>query len=175
VKRVLLFLLKFAVVAPVCLLVGWEAAPYYAWVIGQGAGMLLVVVFGVSIEAMRVTEEGILNSKSLLVFVVDGQERSLPIVPLVTNLPAYVALVLATVGLVWRRRLVALGIGCGVLAVTHVAYVVLVFVYSDVLQKAPQIPEMLITLPFLLWIVLIYGRELTAYFVEGDVKNTPGK
>jgi len=166
VRTLLFFVLRFTFIAPLCLVAGWTFAPEYAWLVGQFAGLNLIVFFDVPIESLRVEAAGILNSRSNLYFGVDGTERGFPFISLVTGLPSFVALVLSTGNLTLKRRLVVLFSGSGILFLAHGIYVVIVFVYGSFLQQWPQIPEMLITLPFLLWILLVYWREIAVYFSE---------
>ena len=143
-KRTLIFFVRFLIAAPICLVLGWLLSPPYIWVVGQCAGSIWRFLLHAPVEAMHVKSQGILNTGSLLVYVVSGHERELPIVPLVTNLPSYIALVMATVGLTIKRRLVITGLGSANLFVSHIVYVVNVASYGPFLEKWPQVPEMLI-------------------------------
>ncbi len=168
-RNILLFFLKFCFFAPVCLVLWWLCLPYYGWVVGQISGSILLHVTGIPLTSMDIVPDGVLNTETWLVFRVDGEKR-LPIGLLVTNVAPFLALVLSTGGLAWRRRLKVLGIGVAILAGGHVLYIVLAFVFSQRIALSREIPtalgQLFLTIPFLLWIVLAYWDRLSAYFVE---------
>lgn len=176
-KAALLFIAKFAVAAPVCLLLWWGGIPEsyggamggYVWVVGQAAGELLVSLFGASITALDIATDGVLNSRSSLTYsLANGHSVTLPIEPLVTNLPSYIALTASTAGLGWKRFGAITASGSLILFATHIVYVTMVFKFGAWLTQWPQLPEILITLPFLLWIVLAHWRHIRPYFSEQD-------
>ena len=156
--------LRFAVIAPICLFVWWLILPAYAWVLGQVSGMALIHLRGVPIDAMRVVTdpEGVLNAKTGLTYYTNSGQREIAIVYLVSNLPSFLILVLATPGLHLRRRIRALSIGLSVLAVGHVVFIVMAFTMTGLENGAPQAAgTFLLTLPFLLWLALVYWEELS--------------
>lgn len=179
-KTAFLFLAKFIVTAPLCLCLWWGVSSYfaglmgpYAWLVGQTAGILLDGLFHAQIQALDVITDGVYNSRSNLIFTLPNDfTRTLPIEPLVTNLPSYIALVLATGGLGWKRMAGIALLGSLILAVTHVLFIVLVFQYGHFLEEWRQIPEMLVMLPFLLWILLAYWDKLRLYLASAD-ENLP--
>lgn len=157
------FVLRFSVIAPICLLVWWLILPGYAWVLGQISGAALIHLRGVPIEAMRIVTdpEGVLNVQTSLVYFTNSTPREIAIVYLASNLPSFVILVLATPRLHMRRRIRALAIGLTILAIGHVVFVVMAFTLQGSGEGAPQaFGTFLLTLPFLLWLALAYWDEL---------------
>lgn len=172
-KTALLFMAKFAAAAPVCFLLWWGGVPEsyggvmegYVWIVGQTAGGLLVGLFGAPITLLEIVTEGVMNSRSSLSYsLANGHTVTLPIEPLVMNLPSYVALTLSTAGLGWKRLAAITAGGSAILFATHIVYVTMVFQFGAWLSEWPQLPEILITLPFLLWIVLAYWRHIRPFF-----------
>lgn len=171
--RGLLFLCgKFLVFVVPATVLWWLVLPYYAWVLVQVTGGILRLGLGEAIEYGRVEVAGILNTSSMLILGVEGVPRKMAVALLVTNVPPFVALVLATDGLGWRRRLKILAIGNGILAVGHVAFIVysLHFLGVTTAREVPAIPmavlQFYLTLPFLLWLVLAYWERLAGYLGE---------
>jgi hypothetical protein len=169
-RSILFFFLKFCFFAPVCLVLWWLCLPYYGWLIGQVSGGILLHATGIPVSSMAIEPAGVLNTDTLLMFGLEGIQRRFPIGLLVTNVAPYLALVLATGGLAWRRRLKILGIGVAVLSLGHVIYIVLVFIFSERIAVSREIPtalaQLFLTIPFLLWIVLAYWDRLGGYFSE---------
>ena len=151
----------------------WLASPYYLTIIGHAVAAILNGVFGVGIDGITVTPEGILNTGTVLAFSVG--ERVAPIQPvaLVMGIPTFVSLTLASPWPGAKRFAVVTLIGCVILVATHILYVVLVFRFAEAMQRSPQLPIMIVMLPFLLWIVLSYWRQIAAYFDESAPKETP--
>jgi hypothetical protein len=165
-KAALFFGLRFSVAAPLCLLLWWELTPHYAWLVGQLSGGILSGIFSMPIESLRVDPAGIMNWQTLLVFVVGGRDQALPIAGIITNLPAYLALCLATGAITMKKRAaIAIG-GCLILACAHVLYVVLVVQFGAFFKQWHQLVDMILLLPFLLWIVMVYGDQISAYFAD---------
>lgn len=158
-----LFGLKFALFLAVLAPLWWLLLPHYGWLLVQGCGSVLKFGLGMPILAGRIDAQGLLNTGSLLVFNLEGRDTTLKLGQLVTNLPPFVALVLATPGLIWRRRLRVLAAGTGILIGSHVLFIVVMLRFGAQLQAAAEIPtavsQFLLTLPFLLWIALAYGRR----------------
>ncbi len=167
-RGILIFCLKFAVIAPVCMIVWWTVVPSYVWGLGQICAIIIVHAAGIPIEAMAVTSEGVLNTKTVLVFISEGNRQSMEIARFVNNLPPFVSLVLATPGLPVLRRMKVLAIGSAVLFASHAVFLVPFFVFAQRIEKAPELPlafgMFLLTLPFVLWIALAYWDRVTAYF-----------
>lgn len=162
---IVVFVLRFAVIAPICLFVWWLILPVYAWILGQSAGMILIHLCGASIEAMRVITdpEGILNTKTALTYYVNATQREIAVVYLVSNLPSFFIVVLATPRLHMGRRIRALAIGLSVLAVGHVVFIVMAFTLTGPADRVSEaVGTFLLTLPFLLWLALVYWNELGA-------------
>lgn len=163
--RELLFLvLRFVLIVPFCLYVFWQIMPYYAWALGWVAASFLHFILGVPIEGVQVESGGIFNTETTLAFVMGGKASPSSIGRLVDNIAPYIALVLATGGITWKRRGVILAIGLGVLCACHFAFLVLAFYFRkeiyQVSEVANALGEVFITLPFLLWIVLAYWDKL---------------
>ncbi|HDP35853.1 MAG TPA: hypothetical protein ENN29_12185 [Candidatus Hydrogenedentes bacterium] len=88
----------------------------------------------------------------------------MPIALLVTNLPPYVALVLATAGLAWKKRARILVYGCAILIFFHVLFIILALRFQDAMLQVSEIPtavtQFFLTLPFMLWIVFAYWERI---------------
>ena len=158
------FFLKFAVLAPVCLVVWLYIIPTYTWALGHISGAFLKYVLRYPVTELKVEAGGFLNTGTQLSFAVGGRWLTMPdIGHLVTNVAPFVALVLATSGLSVFRRLRILGIGIGIIVVAHAATIVLrLSAGRTVLPTA--VGFVAITLTFILWIVLAYWDKLLAYF-----------
>lgn len=176
-RSILAFCLKFALIAPICMIVWWMIVPTYAWLLGQFCAGLIVRLFGLPIEAMEITSEGVLNTKTVLVFFHEGHRQTIEIGRFVNNLPPFAALVLASPGLGFLRRLKVLATGTAILLASHVAFLIPFYVFARRIRQAPELPlafgMFLLTLPFILWIALAYWGEVTAFFEEE--KNTQGE
>lgn len=163
-RGVLLFCLKFIVLAPVLTAVWWLLIPQYGWFLVQASGSILRFALGEPIQAGWIAVDGLFNTKSNLVFSLPDKTRSLPIAQLVTNIPPYLALVLATTGLGRWRRLRILGYGVAILSLGHILYIVVLSHWQEQLMHATEIPvavmQFFLTLPFLLWIVFAYWDRL---------------
>ncbi len=159
------FCVKFIVFVPALTALWWLLLPWYGQVLLQVTGGVLKFAMGVPIEAGRIVAKDVLNTGTDLAFRVGDRERSLHIALLVTNVPPYAALVLATAGLAFWKRLRILLYGCGILCLGHAAFIVIVFRYQEAFMKASEIPtavvQFFLTLPFLLWIVFAYWDKLT--------------
>lgn len=161
IRRVALFALRLACIAPIALALWWLCMPAYAWLVGNAAALPLTIA-GYPIRHVVVTAGGFLNTETTLGFDLGDRVSEAPVSWVVTNVAVYVALVLATRRLDWRKRLRALAIGAAVLAVTHVTHLVVFFSFAKTIARYPQLPtalaQIFVTLPFLLWIVLAYWR-----------------
>ena len=168
-KTILIFAAKFLAVAPFVWLLWWWILPQYAWVIGQISGALITFPGGMTIEAMRVetSEALILNADTSLIYTYNGSERPIHIASLVSNLPPLIILVLATPAIKLSRAIRALAIGLPIIAAGHIAFITLAFVLQSQIQNAPEIPPaigyVLLTLPFILWIILVHWETVAAY------------
>jgi hypothetical protein len=141
----------------------WSILPGYAWCLGHASSAVLATVGGFPIDHVLVDRAGALNTQSILRYTGEELSRSIPIGQLVTNTAPFIALVLATGGLGLIKRIRALGTGVILLAVCHTAYLVFAFAFSETISRSSQIPmalgQLVITLPFLLWIVLGFWRS----------------
>lgn len=174
------FLLKFCLIVPVLLVLWWIVQPYYVRAIGQIAGVVIRYFGNLTIEGMRVEvdESGVLNTRTSLVYLFEGRRYPIEVAFLIANLPAYLALVLATSGLAWRRRLRAMALGSGILAVGHVLFLSIMFIFARQVQAAPEIPTafgmFVMTLPFPLWIVFAYWDKVLELFEGIDSAGAQG-
>ena len=150
----------------------WLVIPWYGYALAQLSAGILLNVLKVPIDAAWAVPHGTLNTDSMIVFSIEGGEVSFPIVKLVTNMAPYLALVLATPRLGAVRRIVILIAGALLLAVGHLAFVVLAFYFRQDIAKAPDVPtalaELYLTLPFVLWIVLAYWGKIARYLTDDD-------
>ncbi|NUM54548.1 MAG: hypothetical protein HUU46_12955 [Candidatus Hydrogenedentes bacterium] len=162
VRRVALFALRLVCITPFVLALWWLSMPVYSWGIGQAAALLLKVFGGYPIKGVIISAHGLLNTDTTLGFALDNRTPTTPVSWVVTNVAVFIALVLATRRLTWRQRATALGIGWAILAITHIAHIVVFFAFSKVIARNPQAPtaiaQIFITLPFLLWVVLAYWK-----------------
>lgn len=162
-RTIALFALKFCVFLAVLAPLWWWLIPAYGWLLVQGCGSVLKFGLGMPILAGRIEAGGILNTGSHLVFHLEERVARMEIALLVTNLPPFLALVLATPGLAWRRRGTILLAGAGILVTLHALYIVVMMRFGAPLQAAAEIPtavsQFLLTLPFLLWIVLAWWKR----------------
>jgi len=159
-RSVLAFCGKFILFAPLLTGLWWFLIPQYGWFLVQVSGSILRFVLGDPIQAGWIAADGVLNTKSMLVFSLPDMTRSLPIAQLVTNIPPYVALVLATAGIARWRRVRILLYGVAILSAGHILYIVVLSHWQAALQQASEVPvavmQFFLTLPFLLWIVFAY-------------------
>lgn len=158
------FCLRFLVFIIILVVLWWLLLPYYGQFLLQATGMPLRYLLGVPIEAGRVETAGLLNTGAKIVFVFAGHEQSMHIALLATNVPPYVALVLATAGLALRRRIRILLYGCGILCGFHILFIIIALRFQEALLKVSEIPTAIIlfflTLPFMLWIVFAYWDRI---------------
>jgi hypothetical protein len=159
------FCVKFLVFVSVLVtLWWWFVLPAYGWLLMQLTGGVLKFVVGLPIEAGRIDAKGVFNTGTDLVFCVDGRDRVLHIALLATNVPPYLALVLATAGLAFGRRLRVLLYGCAILCAGHAIFIVTVMRFQAQLMRASEIPtavtQFFLTLPFLLWIAFAYWDKI---------------
>ncbi len=161
---VFFFLLKFCVIAAVLLGVWWIVQPGYVFIVGHAAALAIRYIGGIELDGVDVdVDDGVLNTNTSLVYCYEGRPIPIKVAFLVSNLPAYLALILATGGLGWRRRLRALAFGSAILIVAHVVFLAVMFTFSREVRAAPEIPTafglFVMTLPFLLWIVFAYWER----------------
>jgi len=153
------FCLALLVLAPLW----WLCLPGYGWLLVQGCGSALKWGLGMPILAGHVDVRGILNTKSLLTFYVGDREQHMKFALLVTNLPPFLALVIATPALKWKRRITIAATGAAILVAGHALYVVVALRFGGVLaansEVATAISQFFLTLPFGLWITMAYWRR----------------
>ena len=168
---------KFVVLAPICLVVWLMILPVYAHVLGYAAAIILRYGLGHTITGIRVETAGFLNTDTSLTYVLPNRETTMPgLGHLVGNVAPFVALVLATPRLRLRRMLYVIGIGVTIIFISHVATLVIRPMARGPVEIAhPPLTTAVgffsITLPFLLWIVLAYWGQLTAFFGEVPAKE----
>lgn len=141
----------------------WLCLPAYGWLLVQGCGSVLKWAFGMPILAGHVDVRGILNTESLLTFYVGDREQHMKFALLVTNLPSFLALVVATPALKWKRRLAIAATGAAILVAGHALYVMVALRFGEFLaansEVATAISQFFLTLPFLLWIAMAYWNR----------------
>ena len=172
--QIVLFSVKFLTAVVVLVVLWWEALPIYGTFLVQVTGGILKYAVGMPIQWGRIVPDGLLNTETQLSFGLPNHQPTLPIALLVTNIPPYIALVLATAGLRFGRRLRILAYGCGILVAFHIAYIVIMMRFQETLQHASEIPvaviQFFLTLPFLLWIVFAYWEHIAAFYKKEDKK-----
>lgn len=180
------FCIKFLVFVTVLVVAWWLLLPVYGYVLVQLSGAILRYAMNVPIVAGWIETGGVLNTDSWLFFRIEGYayEKKTAIALLITNLPPYLALVLATPGLRLMRRLRIMLYGSAILISGHILFLVIVLRYQEALQKEAlqsfsELPmavmQFYLTLPFLLWIVFAYlhRRLSTAQREKKPVAATP--
>jgi hypothetical protein len=178
-KNILVFIGKFTVIAPLTLALWWTIIPQYAWFLGQLAGFTLTHLVGMPIDALKVVteESAVLNTDTSIEFMYRDQRFPFHIASIVNNLPPFLVLVLASPGIGWRRMTRAIAIGLPVLIAGQVFFVVYAFRFAIQISENPQVPTafglFLMTLPFMLWIVLVYWEKVSEYLnaLDGDKES----
>lgn len=172
------FLLKFVVIAATLLVIWWIFQPQYVFLVGHAAGFVIQFVAGIPLEGVEVTvnQNGVLNTMTALTYRYEGRPVKINVAFLVANLPAYLALVLATGGVGWRRRVRAGAVGSAILFVGHVAFLAIMFTFAREVREAPEIPTafgmFVMTLPFVLWIVLVYWDRAAAWMQDVNASKS---
>ena len=178
-----LFMLRFLVLA-LFLVAGWcWLMPWYGQVLGQVGGGIARYAFGVPITGIAVLPEGFIHWETQLRFYLPPFPNGTPSQPtmtlaqLVTNYAPFVALVLATAGMTLRRRLRVLGIGSAIILGGHVTFIAVFLAYQTQLKAYGEVVTAMIQffliLPFLLWIWLVYSERIAAYLAEDDDDDVP--
>ncbi|MEK7794402.1 MAG: hypothetical protein AAB353_07725 [Candidatus Hydrogenedentota bacterium] len=182
-RGILFFFLRFALIAPVGLYIWWAyLLPPYAWLVGQGSGVLVNLLRGGPVLAMKIeTDENfVLHAKSFITFTEAYRIRQFDVAYLVDSFPAYIILVLATSGLGLWRRLRVLFIGSTIILAGNVTYVsIMYFQHHPPGANTYALGQFWLTLPFILWIVLAYWDRLGQFFgdeepVAPSVNHTRG-
>jgi len=168
-KNVAVFIGKFIVIAPLTLVLWWTLIPQYAWLLGQITGFVLTHLMGMPIGAMKVItdEAAVLNTDTSIEFMYNDRLFPFHIASIVNNLPPFLILVLASPGIGWRHQLRAIAIGIPILSAGQIIFIVYAFRYASQINQSPELPTaiglFLMTLPFMLWIVLVYWNKVTEY------------
>lgn len=162
-RMLLAFGAKFCLALLVLAPLWWLCLPGYGWLLVQGCGSALKWGLGMPILAGHVEVRGILNTESLLTFYVGDHEQQMKFALLVTNLPPFLALVIATPALKWKRRITIAATGAPLLVAGHGLYVVVALRFGGVLaansEVATAISQLFLTLPFGLWIAMAYWHR----------------
>ncbi len=164
ILRTVWFCVKFLVVVIPLVCLWWSLIPIYGWILVQISGVILKYVMGVPIVAGGIRSDGILNTGSIVYFVIQGYEyeKASPIALLVTNVPPFIALMLITrIG--WKSKLWKSLLGVGILALGHILFMVLVLRYQEALKAYSELPvaviQFYLTMPFMLWLAMVF-REV---------------
>lgn len=162
-RMLVVFGAKFCLVLFVIAPLWWLCLPAYGWLLVQGCGSVMKWVLGMPILAGHVDARGILNTESVLTFYVGNRDKSMKFAMLITNLPPFLALVIATPAMAWRRRLRTTFVGSAVLIAGHGVYVIVALRFGDAFVAHPEISTALsqffLTLPFVLWIAMDYWKR----------------
>ncbi len=180
-QRIALFALKFLAIAPIFLVAWWMVVPTYSWILGQASGVMINAISARDIVALSVESGGILGTKTdlHLTTAATGSDVSMTISLILRTAPGFALLVLATPALGIVRRLRALIIGAAVLFVSHILFVVLMylFVFGSDSPNAELIADVLgkflLTMPFILWLTLAYWDKVMAFLSDEDGEDAP--
>jgi hypothetical protein len=168
----MMFLFRFILIAPFVLSIWWYFSPKYAWVLGQMTGSCISILTETTIDSLIIeTEPGsILNTDTTMVLGSGENKYPIHISRFMNNISPFIALVLASPSVAFRRRLKILASGTAILILGQIVFLVSAFVFARRIQDAPQIPTafglFLMTLPFMLWIVLLYWEKLGEYLAD---------
>lgn len=159
------FLLRLALLLPICLAIWWLCLVLYTTPIAHAAALLLKYVARYPVEQATVTPAGILNTKSTIDYTIGGRNVNFEAALIVSNSAVFLALVLATARLPWNRRLALAGAGLGILAAAQILYVVLFLVFKPTVERHLEatgaIGQLFVILPLPLWMALVYWRRAT--------------
>ena len=178
-KTILNFALRFMLAATIIWPLWWYILPHYGWLIGQLSGTLISFPGGMKIDALLIeTRESLMfNANTFLVFTHVGTEHPFHIASLISNIPPYFILILATPGIKLKKGLRALLIGLPIIATGHIAFITLTFILQTQIQKQPEIPTgigyVFLTLPFILWITLVHWETISDYLNTTEADSTP--
>ncbi len=171
--RLWLFVGKFIVGIVVLLGVWWGFLMLgYAWILGKVCALIAGTLLGMDVTQVELQPKGLFNTETLLNFVFSDKPHPFPVALLITNIPPFAALVLATSGLgIWHRLRVLLA-GVGILFASHVLFVSVLLRFQEQLKTHPEVPTAIMqviiaTLPFILWIRLAYWDRVSALLREG--------
>jgi hypothetical protein len=172
---------RFTVLGPLCLVIWMLVLPVYSQGIGSASGIVLRFAFGYPVESVHMEPfepgpegEGMSgrmvrrvqsSMDRKMVFTINGAPKPFrKVAEYFINIAPFVALALASVGISFRRRVAMLAIGISLIALAHVAFVVAAVYWAVHFALSPNIyitvGMLLITMPFLLWIVMGYGDRL---------------
>jgi len=165
VAGVFFFCLKFIFfVIPLVAIWWWFGVPWYGEFLKQVTGGILKFGFGMDIISGDIILAGMMNTDSVLRFVIGTHEPTMNITKLISNLPPYVALVLATPALAFWRRLRVIAYGVSILSLCHILFIVFALRFQEYQVHHSEIPmalaQFFITLPFLLWVVFAYWDRI---------------
>lgn len=162
-RMLAIFGAKFCAAMVVLAPLWWLCLPGYGWLLVQGCGALLKNFAGMPVTAAHVQVQGILNTESQLVFYIGDRERLMKFALLVTNLPPFIALVMATSTLSFRRKITITLAGTALLVAVHAIYIMIALRFGALLAANGEIStamsQFFLTLPFLLWIVMAYWNK----------------
>ncbi len=180
ISSILFLMLRFAVIVPFCLYIWWTVMPYYAEVMGPLSATAFRWVLRMPVEGYSVDTGGLMNTRTVLSFrLEDGSNPGIQMGHLFSNIAPYVALVLATTGITLKRRLFILAIGPAILFIGHLLFLIAAFALMERIEGATQIPtalgQLLITMPFLLWVVLAYWEKLLGLLTAGTAASSSEK
>jgi hypothetical protein len=172
VRSILFFALRFLALMALGLFIWWQVMDSY--VLGAGwAAQWPLRALGVQIEKVELLgkahpmNQGERDPTIGIMYIMkNGMAQAIgDLQRFYMNLPTFIALVLATWPMTWRRRLFALLVGSVVLVFVHIAYLVVMFFWHDAIianmEDAVRIQmAVMTTVPFLLWALLAYGDRI---------------
>jgi len=169
---VMMFVLRFILIAPFVLSIWWYFSPKYAWLLGQMTGACINLFGDVPIDAMevRTLEGSVLNTDIILEFGSGDKKFPIHISRFMNNISPFIALVLASPSVAFLRRIKILAGGIVILILGQIFFLVTAFLFAQEIARATEIPTafglFLMTLPFMLWIVFVYWERLAEYIAD---------
>lgn len=170
VRSILAFVVRFMVLMGLGLFIWWQAMDAYVYGVGWVAQWPLRAL-GEPIEKVELYGKSQQKDEGdphigIVYRLESGREQGLAdLQRFYMSLPTFLALVLATSPMTWKRRIVALGAGAAILLGIHIAYLVVMFYGRDFImahwEDAVRMQmTAFTTAPFLLWALLAYGGRI---------------
>jgi len=171
-RSAVLLVVKFIVLAPLCLVLWLLILPFYVELLGDVVALILTYCSDYGKVTAGVEAAGFLNTETQLSFAFPHRNLTMPGVGhLLANMAPFLALVLATPRMRVKRRLLVMAGGMFIIFLSHLATLIIRLPGEGALQtgRTPfttAVGFFSITLPFLLWIVMAYWDQLKLFLDE---------